>query len=204
MKLAAICLGRPEVLAGKSYKTGIKKGARHAPVMVDAAGLVGDAVCNRKHHGGPDQAILLEGSVTLDWWMRELGRHLPPGSFGENLVLEGLDNRDVAVGDRFVLKDVVLEATAPRIPCATFAAQMGDPRFVKRYTAAGRPGVYCRVIAGGMIAAGEAVNTELHGGDRVGIAELFEAYGRRLTEEQKQRFLAAPLAARLRAKILAS
>ncbi|HEX2146163.1 MAG TPA: MOSC domain-containing protein, partial [Pseudorhizobium sp.] len=101
MKLAAICLGRPEVLVGKSYRTGINKVAFNTPVIVDTAGLAGDAVCNRKHHGGPDQAILLEGSVTLDWWMRELGRDLPPGSFGENIVIEGLDNRDVCVGDRF-------------------------------------------------------------------------------------------------------
>ncbi|MCJ8517761.1 MOSC domain-containing protein YiiM [Pseudorhizobium tarimense] len=204
MKLAAICLGRPEVLAGKSYKTGINKTPLHAPVMVDAAGLVGDAVCNRKHHGGPDQAILLEGSVTLDWWMQELGRPLPAGSFGENLVVDGLDNREVCVGDRFAFNEVVLEATAPRIPCATFAARMGDSRFVKRYTAASRPGIYCRVVAGGMIAAGELVRVTPHEDARVAISQLFQLYGKRLTDEQKQAFLAAPLAERLRAKILAS
>nr|CAD6428287.1 MOSC domain-containing protein [Rhizobium sp. Q54] len=40
MKLTAICLGRPEVLSGKSYRTGINKMAVNAPMMVDAAGLV--------------------------------------------------------------------------------------------------------------------------------------------------------------------
>lgn len=204
MKLTAICLGRPEMLSGRSYKTGINKMAVNAPMMVDAAGLVGDAVCNRKHHGGPDQAILLEGSVTLDWWREELGRDLPAGSFGENLVVEGLDNREVCVGDRFVFEEVVLEATAPRIPCATFAARMDDPMFVKRYIAVGRPGIYCRVIVGGTMAAGERLRLTPHGGERVAARELLTSYGKPLDEAQKQRFLNAPLAGRLRARILSS
>ncbi len=61
MKLLAICLGRPEKLPGKSFKTGIYKSPVNAAVMIDRLGLVGDAVCNTKHHGGEDQAILLEG-----------------------------------------------------------------------------------------------------------------------------------------------
>ncbi len=204
MKLAAVCLGRPETLRGKSYKTGIYKSALQGPIMVDVAGLVGDSVCNRKHHGGPDQAILLEGSQTLDWWMAELDRDLPPGTFGENLVVEGVDNRDVCVGDRFLFEGVVLEATAPRTPCATLAARMGDRMFAKRYTRAGRPGIYCRVISGGIIAAGEEVRLEPCQGERVLIAELFQSYGRRLSSEQKKRYLGVPISERLRAKIMAS
>lgn len=204
MKLAAVCLGRPETLPGKRYKTGIYKTALQGSIMVDAAGLVGDSVCNRKHHGGADQAILLEGSLTLAWWMAELDRDLPPGSFGENLVVEGLDNREVCVGDRFWLDGVILEATAPRIPCATFAARMNDPKFAKRYTQAGRPGIYCRVISGGMVAAGEDVRLEPYQGERVAIAELFRTYGTRPSVEQRERYLGAPIAERLRAKIMAS
>ncbi len=41
--------------------------------MVDAEGLVGDAILNRKHHGGVDQAVYIEGSIDLDWWQTELG-----------------------------------------------------------------------------------------------------------------------------------
>jgi MOSC domain-containing protein YiiM len=123
MKLLAICMGGAERLPGKNYKTGIYKAPVHAAVMVDAFGLVGDAVCNTKHHGGPDQAILLEGSLTLDWWAAELGRDLPFGTFGENLVIGGLDNRDVAVGDRLNVGEIILEATCPRSPCNTLATK---------------------------------------------------------------------------------
>ncbi|MBB4101818.1 MOSC domain-containing protein [Allorhizobium borbori] len=199
MKLTAICIGRAERLPGKSYKSGIGKSEVTAPVMIDTAGLVGDAVCNTKHHGGPDQAILLEGSVTLDWWGERLNRPIPPGTFGENLVIEALDNRDMAVGDRLHIGDVLLEATAARIPCNTLAARMGDPKFASLYNEAGRPGIYCRVLRGGVLAAGQVVSIEPYAGQRVAIPDMLLAGGRRLPEEDRRRMLAAPVSLRMRA-----
>ena len=53
------------------------------------------------------------------------------------------------IGDRFRIGDVLLEATAPRNPCNTFAVVMGDRRWVKRFHEAQRPGVYARVLEPG-------------------------------------------------------
>ncbi|CDZ61584.1 Molybdenum cofactor sulphurase [Neorhizobium galegae bv. orientalis] len=198
MKLLAVCLGRPERLPGKSFKTGIYKSAVNAAVMIDSLGLVGDAVCNTKHHGGEDQAILLEGSLTLDWWAAELGRDFSPGTFGENLAVEGLDNRDVAAGDRFHIGEVVLEATCARSPCNTLAVKMGDPKFLKTYTKAGRPGIYCRIIKPGTVSPGDPVRREPYAGDRVMIAEMLAAVGRALSGAERARFLAAPIGSRRR------
>ena len=89
MKILAVCVGHAEKLPGKSYKTGINKHPLAGSVMVDAEGLVGDAICNRKHHGGVDQAVYVEGSLTLDWWSAELARKIAPGAFGENIVIDG-------------------------------------------------------------------------------------------------------------------
>lgn len=198
MKLIGICLGRPEKLPGKTYKTGIYKTPVNASVMLDRLGLVGDAVCNTKHHGGEDQAILIEGSLTLDWWSDQLGHAVDPGTFGENLVIQGLDNRDVAAGDRFHMGSVVLEASCARSPCNTLAVRMGDPTFVKTYTKAARPGIYCRVIQSGMIAQGDEVRHEPYVGERVMIADMLAALGRRLSPAEKARFLAAPIGSRWR------
>ncbi|CDN56550.1 Molybdenum cofactor sulphurase [Neorhizobium galegae bv. officinalis bv. officinalis str. HAMBI 1141] len=198
MKLLAVCLGRPEKLPGKSFKTGIYKSAVNGAVMIDSLGLVGDAVCNRKHHGGEDQAILLEGSLTLDWWAAELGRDFSPGTFGENLTVGGLDNRDVAAGDRFHIGEVVLEASCARSPCNTLAVKMGDPKFLKTYTKAGRPGIYCRVIKPGMVSPGDPVRHEPYAGDRVMIAEMLAAVGKNLSGAERARFLAAPIGRRWR------
>lgn len=199
MKILAVCRGSAETLPGKKYKTGINKVPITGPVMVDAYGIVGDAICNGDHHGGEEQAIYIEGSETLDWWAEELGHPLEPGAFGENLVISGIDNRGIAVGDRFVAADVVLEVTSTRIPCATFAAKMGDPKFPRRYMKAGRAGAYARVLAGGMLEAGQAVEYRPFTGDRITMPDLMATYGQKLQGTERDRYLAAPLHTKLRA-----
>jgi MOSC domain-containing protein YiiM len=198
MKILAVCIGSAERLPGKTYKTGINKRPISGSVLVGAEGLFGDAICNRKHHGGVDQAVYLEGSLTLDWWSKELGRAVEPGTFGENMVIDGLDNRIVCVGDRFIAGDLVLEVTSARIPCATFAAWIGDPRFVKRYTKAARPGIYCRVMKGGAIAAGMPVDHLPYGGEKVTIPEMITTFGKTLATQDRNRYLAAPIHYKLR------
>ncbi|PST23021.1 MOSC domain-containing protein [Rhizobium sp. JAB6] len=201
MKILAVCRGVPETLPGKKAKTGINKRAVNGAVMIDELGLLGDAICNRKHHGGPDQAVYVEGSLTLDWWASELGRQLEPGAFGENLIIDGLDNSQAAVGDQFIAGDLVLEVTSARIPCATFAAKMGDPQFVKRYVRAGRPGIYCRVLAGGTVSGDMPVTYRPYAGERVTMPEVMATFGRRLSPRDRARYLAAPIHHKLRALI---
>ncbi|MCZ8179768.1 MAG: MOSC domain-containing protein [Rhizobium sp.] len=203
MKILAVCLGRPEILPGKKYKTGINKLAIQGPIMVDAEGLVGDAILNRKHHGGVDQAVYIEGSIDLDWWQAELGRDLPYGTFGENLVIEGLESAMLAAGDRLAIGEVLLEVTSARMPCATFAAKMGDPTIVKRYTRAARPGAYARVLQGGMVEAGQSVEFTPWSGDRVTMREMMATFGRKLSETDRARYLAAPVHYKVRDAIRA-
>lgn len=203
MKILAVCLGRPEVLPGKKNKTGINKLAIQGPVMVDAEGLVGDAILNRKHHGGVDQAVYIQGSLDIDWWSRELGRELHYGMFGENLVIEDLESQRLAAGDRFAIGEILLEITSPRMPCATFAAHMGDPKIVKRYTEAARPGAYARVLKGGMVEAGQPVVYTPYTGERVTMQDMMATYGRKLSETDRARYLSAPVHYKTRDAILA-
>ncbi|TCU38832.1 MOSC domain-containing protein YiiM [Rhizobium azibense] len=198
MKIRAVCIGNFERLPGKKYRTGIHKHAVDRAVIIDCEGLVGDAIGNREHHGGVDQAVYVEGSLTLDWWTGELGRPIEPGTFGENLVIDGLDNRTVSVGDRLVAGDLVLEVTSARIPCATFAARMADPKFVRRYTKASRPGIYCRVITGGMAKAGLPVEYVPYAGQKITMPEMLATFGKLLSPEDRARYLAAPIHFKLR------
>ncbi|WP_137156900.1 MOSC domain-containing protein [Rhizobium sp. FKL33] len=204
MRLLAVSIGDATPMPGKSSgKTGIDKRPVDHPVMIGREGLAGDRIINRKYHGGPDQAVYIEGSVDYEWWRSELGRNLPAGAFGENLLIDGLDNRNVAVGDRFRIGDVLLEVTSARTPCATFAAHMEDPLMVKRYAAAARPGAYARVLEEGVVRAGDPVDYTPFAGDRISMPDLMRTHGKRLDEEIKRRFLAAPIGQRLRAMILA-
>lgn len=203
MKILAVCRGSAETLPGKKYKTGINKMAVNAPVLIDAHGIVGDAICNGELHGGLEQAIYIEGAETLAWWADELGCPLEPGTFGENLVISGIDNRQIAVGDRFVAGDVVLEVTSTRIPCATFAAKMQDPKFPRRYMKAGRAGAYARVLHGGIIEAGQSVDYQPFAGERITMPELMASNGKKLVGPERERYLSVPLHADLKAFLIA-
>lgn len=202
MKVAAVCVGRAERLAGKASKTGINKSPVLEGVLIHKDGVSGDAVCNGKYHGGLDQAVLLEGERTLDWWSQKLGVPIAPGLFGENLVIRGLDNRDISAGDTFhVGNDLVLQATSPRTPCGTLATRMGDRTFTRLYRDAARPGIYCRVLRPGLAVAGDQVEHSRYGGATISIPEMLEKFGTRLSEEDAVRYLSVPIHERMSASI---
>ncbi len=74
----------PDVL-GAEDRTAIDKRPVEGRVAVtvpgDAeVGLAGDQIYDRKHHGGPDQAIYAYAAEDRAWWAAELGREIAPGS----------------------------------------------------------------------------------------------------------------------------
>jgi MOSC domain-containing protein YiiM len=167
-KVDSVNLGRPKPNPHKEIGwTGIGKQPTDEPVEVRApgsritglgSGLIGDFIGDRKHHGGDDQAVYAFQREDLDEWERRLGRELPNGFFGENLTTIGLDVNDARIGERWrVGEEVVLQVTAPRVPCSTFRGWMGKKGWAKIFTAAGRPGAYLRVIAPGAIRAGNSI-----------------------------------------------
>jgi MOSC domain-containing protein YiiM len=199
MRLISANIGqeRPIANAKSSGKTGIYKTAVDSAIQITPLGIPGDAIVDIKHHGGVDQAIYLYGSLDYDWWSGQLGRTIAPGTFGDNLTVEGLESTSIFIGDRFLIGSVILEVTAPRIPCVTLAACMGDPAFVKRYRNAERPGMYCRVIQTGWVEAGQTVSFLPGSGDRISLIEMFrDFYEPVLNEAQLQRYLSAPIAIR--------
>lgn len=199
MRLTSVNVGsvQPIQRAKSSGVTGIYKLPTLEPVQVTSLGLAGDAICDKKHHGGDDQAVYVYGVDDYAWWSATLGRDLGPGTFGENLTITNLQSARCAIGDRLHIDNVILEVTAPRIPCATLAARMGEPEFVKRFRHAERSGLYCRVIQPGAVQAGNRVRLEPFAGETVGVLEMFrEFYQPDESEATLRRYLAAPIAIR--------
>jgi len=185
--------------ANVSGQTGIYKLPVAGPVQITTAGLADDTIVDTRNHGGRDQAVYVYGGADYAWWAAELGRELAPGTFGENLTISGLESAPIAIGDRLNIGGVILEVTAPRIPCWKLAQRMGDPGFVKRFRAAERPGLYCRVVREGELRAGDPVAVEPYAGERVTVAEIFRDYYEPARDPAAiRRFLAAPLAVRAR------
>jgi MOSC domain-containing protein YiiM len=156
--------------------TAIDKRPRSGRLDVGELGLVLDTQVDRQYHGGPEQAVYAYADEDAAWWERELGREVPPGLFGENLRTSGIDVSHAEVGERWRLGHgeaaVVVEVTSPRTPCMTFQKRMDLPRWIKRFTRAGLPGAYLRVVTPGTLGAGDAVRVEHRPGHGVTVADL--------------------------------
>jgi len=164
------------VIAGKPDRSAIGKRPAAGQVHVGPLGLAGDEHGDTQHHGGLDQALYAYAREDLDWWTERVGRELRDGGFGENVTTSGIDVSAALIGETWRLGDVVVQLTAPRIPCETFKAWMGEERWVRRFAAAGRPGAYLRVLAEGEIAAGDAIEVLARPAQRVTVAESMRAY----------------------------
>ncbi|MEU9119780.1 MOSC domain-containing protein [Streptomyces sp. NPDC048506] len=186
MKVLTVNLGTttPSEHTDAEGGTGIDKRPTNGPVAVTApgpkgvggSGLAGDAVVDLRHHGGDDQAVYAYAREDLDDWERALGRTLPNGCFGENLTTSGIEITSARIGERWRIGPrLLLEVSCPRIPCRTFQGWLGEHGWLRRFTRAGVPGAYLRVIEAGEIRGGDTVERVHRPDHEVTIGLMFRA-----------------------------
>ncbi len=203
MRIESINVGRVETVrrGDKAMQTGICKQPVTGSVQIGVEGIPGDAIISTEHHGGLDQAIYAYSSDDYDWWAKSMGIDVFPGLFGENLTIRDMPS-DMTIGDRLLIGEVVLEATAPRIPCDTFAARMGDAGFGLLFRRAERPGVYFRVLHAGEVCAGDTAMLVQCDEHDVTILDLFRyKYRVQHNADDLNRLLEVPIAERFRVAI---
>ena len=111
-------------------------------------------------HGGVDQAVCLY-SVEAIARVAADGHTAFPGSYGENLTLEGIEMESLAPGDRLTIGDggLIIEMTWNAAPCKTQAHWFIDGRFarISHKTHPNDARWYARVIVEGPARAGDGV-----------------------------------------------
>ena len=137
-KLIAICT---------SEKKGTQKQQVETAVLREDHGIAGDA-----HAGNWHRQVSLLGLEKIEAF-RERGAEVEFGAFGENLVIEGFDFRNLPVGTRFRIGEALLEMTQIGKECHTHCAiyhMVGDCIMP-------REGVFAKVLKGGEIKVGDEV-----------------------------------------------
>jgi MOSC domain-containing protein YiiM len=176
-RLSAVCVVAALIPGPKNTgRTAIDKRPVPGPVELGPLGLTGDQVCDTENHGGPEQAVYAYADEDADWWAEHLQREIPPGLFGENLRTARVEVSGAEIGERWRVggaDGVLLQVTAPRIPCITFAERMGEPHWIKRFGERGLPGAYLAVLEPGTVRAGDPVAVEYRPGHGVTVADTF-------------------------------
>lgn len=178
-EVLAVCIGKAVRIQQLGEDSGIFKKPAAGAIALEHSGFVGDVICDLENHGGPMKAVYAFGDLDYAYWQKKLGASLDAGSFGENLLLTGLDSGRMRRGDRLVFPDAEIIVTEPRIPCAKLAARMNDKHFAKTFMQSDHPGFYCRVSRTGSIATGQTAELLAAPPDSQTIAQMFAARRRK-------------------------
>lgn len=160
-ELCSLHLGRVQEYtdaAGIRWRTAIAKAEVPGPVYLSHTGPMGDAVGDRKHHGGEQQAVMVYSRHHRSHWKATLGLDIPPGGLGENLSVEGLDEFDTCVGDRFEVGTALVQVSQPRQPCRTLSRYWTCEALLPAIWESARSGWYFRVIREGAVNPGDSLN----------------------------------------------
>lgn len=138
-KVMAVCI---------SEKKGTQKKNIHQAVFIEDFGIENDAHAGKWHR----QVSLL--SYEKIEAFKAKGAPVDDGAFGENLIVSGIDFKNLPVGTKFKCNDVVLELTQIGKECHSgceIFKIMGDCIMP-------REGVFTKVLHGGVIREGDMLN----------------------------------------------
>jgi MOSC domain-containing protein YiiM/ferredoxin-NADP reductase len=154
-----------QIRSGKVKKFGpfhsaIFKAPLSGPVEITKEGIPTDEHAYHLH-GGVDKALLHYCSKHYDEWKKEIPASEPlfkPGGFGENLVSAEINEKNLCIGDRIAIGDVILEVSEPRAPCSKLNHRFEVKDMAKRTQTLLRTGWLYRIIKPGFIQAGDMIS----------------------------------------------
>ena len=180
MKIISINVGRPVLVVlgnGETISTGIYKAPVAGRVMLRTLNLDGDRQADLTVHGGRSKAVYVYPSEHYSYWRDELpGTELPWGMFGENFTVEGFDESDVNIGDRFRVGSAEVTVTEPRMPCYKLGIKFERTDILRRFLASGRTGFYLSVQREGEVEAGDEIELIERDENNVTVADITRLY----------------------------
>ncbi len=177
-ELRTLSIGMPrsmQTAGGKEYVSAICKDTS-AEAFLSVDGFTGDGIADTKHHGGPDRAVCIYPAEHYPLWEKEFSCTLPSSTFGENLTVSGMLEKDVCIGDVFQVGEAVIQITQGRIPCSTINMRTGLPDLMKKLIDTGFTGYLCRVLNEGKVRADSPITLLERDPNAVSILYANEVY----------------------------
>ena len=177
MKVVSVNIGERKGVKyrGKTVQTGVFKKPVTHPIILGKFDVEGDAVIDRRYHGGEFKACYLYSADHYEFWKNKYpDLEWEYGMFGENITVEGLNEKEIQIGDIFYLGDCRVRVTQPRQPCFKLGLRFGSQTIVKAFSKAPFPGVYVSVIEEGTVKIGDnfSLSERLH--DTIGLLDVYE------------------------------
>ncbi|MGC1303683.1 MAG: MOSC and FAD-binding oxidoreductase domain-containing protein [Caulobacteraceae bacterium] len=174
-QLLSVNVGLPRDISwrGRVVHTGIWKEPVAGRRRVSRLNVEGDGQGDRDGHGGEQRAVFVYQIGSYRYWQDQLDRHdLVHGQFGENFTVDGLEDDQVCIGDRYRIGTAVFEVTQPRVTCYRVGIRMDHPQMASLLTSSGRPGFYFRVLQEGEVGAGDPIALISRGPQRMTVAAV--------------------------------
>lgn len=158
MHIQSTNLAKPKTIEWQNKKitTGIFKTPTPKPIYLNKNGVKDDFVADTKVHGGFYKACYFFSSDHYPYW-KKLYPQLKWswGMFGENITVNGMNEKHIMVGDIYKLGEAIVQVTQPREPCFKFGVKFGSQSILNEFINHGFPGTYASIIQEGFVEKGD-------------------------------------------------
>ena len=175
MKIISVNIATPKMISwrGKQVKTGIYKKPVDTHINLGIEDVVNDHVIDRRYHGGIEKACYLYALDHYEYWQKiypDLDWHY--GMFGENLTVEGFDEKTIKIGSIYRLGNAKVQISRPRQPCYKLGVRFGTQKIVKQFINSNFSGVYVKVLEPGEVKSNDELILEKEPNEGISIDEL--------------------------------
>ncbi|RPI86363.1 MAG: MOSC domain-containing protein [Chloroflexi bacterium] len=191
-----LLVGEPETVTDEqgSWTSAIFRKPVADPVYLNAGGLAGDRVADKKHHGSPEQAVCCHYLEHYLYWndryqLENNERALEPGVLGENWTLSGATEADFCIGDVYRVGEAVVQVTCPRFPCWKQERRTGLTGFLQQVKESQRTGFYFKVLEPGIVQVGNSLSLEARPNPGLSIHQLNTLIHQSIDPELAEKFL---------------
>jgi MOSC domain-containing protein YiiM len=194
MAHTSLFIGDIRPLPESGRPTGIYKQAVSTCLTLGPEGFIGDRQADRNVHGGPEKAVHLYPTAhyaRLTARFPAAAGQLLPGSLGENLATDELDESAVRIGDIWRLGSARLQICQPRTPCWKIDERFGSPGMAAFIGEQRLTGWYWRVLTPGEVTPGDELLLEKAASDNPTLAEAMALWARHRPDPDKLARLAA-------------